>query len=94
MRNIYESDCIQKSIFGAGLLTRVSYTGKGSAIILWFRNLTIAKTDVDTVDNIDDDNVDNVDNVDNDYKVSNRTLGPSFYCHKKHRQVKKAILPA
>ena len=33
----------------------------------------------DKVDNVDDD--ENVDNVDNDYKGSNRTLGPSFYCH-------------
>ena len=41
---------------------------------------------VENVDNDDDDNVDNVDNVDivdNDNKVSNRTLGPSFFCHKK-----------
>ena len=36
------------------------------------------------MDNVDDDdNVDNVDNVQNGYKVSNRTLGPIFYCHKK-----------
>ena len=41
--------------------------------------------DVDNVDNPDKvdnaDKADNVDNVDNDYKVLNRTLGPSSYCH-------------
>ena len=37
--------------------------------------------DVDNVDNVD--NVNNVNNVDNDYKVSDRTLGPSFHCHNK-----------
>ena len=42
---------------------------------------------MDNVDNVNDndnvDNVDNVDKVDNDYKVSNGTLGTSFYCHNK-----------
>ena len=40
---------------------------------------------VDNVENVDDDdgNVDTVDNVNNDYKVSNRTVGPSFCCHNK-----------
>ena len=38
--------------------------------------------DADNVDDVDADD-DNVDNVDNDYKISNRTMGPSFYCHNK-----------
>ena len=41
--------------------------------------------DVDNVGTVDDedDSVDHIDNVDNDYQVSDRTFGPSFYCHKK-----------